>query len=411
MPDAEIIFPPNWHPDPRNSVAKHHGPPTKPYIVTVSEIQSFRRCQRAWDFTSANRQSLSRRGMPIPALNIGGAAHYALARHWAGHNWLEAVNEHYAATRDRVEADYREQVGTGLSSDELRILSDERMEVQRLLEAYFARYGNEWPTKPYRIVAAEVTFAVPLVPDQNIWLMGTIDRIFAHDSAPTVPIPGEIKTYKTTPKLESWRFNFQSYMYGAALAILLNVMPPVFLYDGLRKKGPTEPQILKSGKVSKKWIDTTYDEYIRAVRSAHRGHVPEEYRDMLQRLLARDQSPRNAFTTRFRVPLLKSAMSQYWDQAQITARQMRFIYDNITANKDWQGCPMCRVKDLCDATLAGEDVAELIARGYTKDVSPTRKAKTIATPKKVHSLAQLVEFARDQPIDPLRRHSVLGADD
>lgn len=407
----EVVFPPNWHVDPRNSVAKYHGKPVKPFVVTVSEIQSFRRCEWSWDFSSANRQSLFKRGMPIPALNIGGAVHYSLARHWAGHNWLEAVNEHYAATKDRVSADYLAQVGTGLSNQELQILADERMEVQGLLEAYFARYGHDWPTKPYRIVAAEVTFAVPLVPDQNIWLMGTIDRIYEHAEHPGIPIIGEIKTYKSAPDYANWRFNLQVYLYACALAELLGVVPPVALYDGIRKKGPTTPRVLKNGHVSKRWIDTTYEEYIRTVRYAHKGRVPEEYRDMLTRLLARDQSPKNAFTTRFRIPLLQSAMTEYWDAAQITARQMRYIYGNIVPNKDWQGCTMCRVKDLCDAKLAGEDVAELISRDYTKDVSPTRKAKRIATPKKVKSLAQLVEFARDQPIDPLRRHSILGADE
>jgi len=406
---GELVFPPNWHPDTRLSTARRSGKPGSPFIVTASEIQAFRRCQRAWNFTSANRMSLFAKGMPIPALNIGGGAHYALSQHWAGNNWLVAVNEHFAATKARVEKEYREMVGTGLSDEELKILEDQRWEVQRLLEAYFTRYGTENPTKPYTILAAEVTFAVPLVPDQNIWFMGSIDRIFG-DKDMNV-IPGEIKTYKSAPKQEHWRFNFQLYMYACALGILLKTVPPMALYDGLRKKGPTTPQILvKSGKVSKKWIDTTYDEYIRAVRQAHRGRVPDEYRDILSRLLARDQSPKNAFTTRFRVPLLKSAMAQYWDEAQQTAMQMLHAYDNISANKDWQGCPMCRVHDLCDAQFAGEDLEGLIARKYAVDVSPTRKAVRVATPKKVKTLEQLIEFARDTPIDPLRRESLLGAD-
>lgn len=409
MSDA-VVFPPNWHPDPRKSVASRQGKPSKPFIVTASEIQAFRRCPGNWDFSSANRQSLFRKGVPTPALNMGSAVHYALSRQWAGHNWLEAVNQHYALTKERVEKEYLAAVGTGLSHEEVVILDEQRWEVQRLLEAYFARYGTKWPTKPYKIVAAEVTFAVPLVPEQNIWLMGTIDRIYEDSDGHA--IPGEIKTYKSAPKRENWRFNFQCYIYGAALAMLLNEMPPMFLYDGIRKKGPTTPAILvKSGKVSKRWIDTTYDEYIRVVRQNHRGKVPEEYADILGRLLKRDQSPMNAFNYRFRVPYLKSAMEQTWDQAQQTAMQMLHTYQNVVFNKDWQGCPTCRTKDLCDATFAGEDVESIIARDYTRDVSPTRKATHIATPKKVKSLAQLVDFARDQPIDPLREHSILGGDD
>lgn len=402
-------FPPNYHSDPRKSTARRTGKPGSPFIVTASELQAFRRCQRAWNYTSANRMSLFAMGMPIPALNIGGGVHYALSRQWAGHNWLAAVNEHYAATKDTVEREYREMVGTGLSDEEYRILSDERWEVQRLCEAYFARYGTEWPTKPYRIVAAEVTFAVPLVPEQNIWFMGSIDRVCTDKFENVIPL--EIKTYKSAPDPANWRFNFQTYMYACALGILLGVVPPMALYDGVRKKGPTIPRVLKkSGKVSKAWIDTTYDEYIRVVRNNHRGKVPDEYRDILTRLLARDQSPRNAFTTRFRIPLLASAMEQYWDEAQITAMEMLHIHDRIVANKDWQGCTMCRVKNLCDAQFAGEDFELIVKEKYRRDVSPTRKSTKIATPKKVKSLDQLVEFARDQPIDPLRSNSRLGAD-
>jgi hypothetical protein len=413
-PVTELTFPPNWHHDPAKSTARRGEKPGRPFVVTVSEIQAFRRCEGAWDFTSANRKSLQRVGMPTPALNIGSAVHYALARQNAGHNWLEAVNEHYAATKSKVEREYHERVGTGLSHEETVLLSQQRWEAQRLLEAYFARYGTEWPTKPYRIVAAEVTFGVMLVPDQNIWLMGTLDRIYADKFGNA--IPGEIKTYKSSPDRTKWRFNFQCYMYACALGLLLDTVPPLFLYDGMRKKGPTEPLILKkSGKVSKRWIDTTYDEYIRVVRHAHRGKVPEEYYDILKRLMARDQSPENAFTTRFRIPLVQSAMALYWDEAAMTAKRMLHAYQNITFNKDWQGCPMCRVKDLCDARLAGEDLAGIVARNYEVDVSPTRKATRFITPKKLKEmgggLEALAEFSRDQPTDPLREHALVGDTD
>src|SRR5690242_7360968 len=100
---ADVVFPPNWHPDPKKSVASRQRKPGSPFIVTASEIQAYRRCPRAWSYTSANRRSLFRKGVPTPALNMGSAFHYALSRQWAGHNWLEAVNQHYALTKARVE--------------------------------------------------------------------------------------------------------------------------------------------------------------------------------------------------------------------------------------------------------------------------------------------------------------------
>jgi plasmid stability protein len=416
-PGETLVFPPHYRHDPADSVKRHKN--SDAFVVTASEIQSFRRCPRDWNYGSANRMALTRTGMPVPALNIGTGAHYVLARQTAGYNWLEAVNEHYIASKARVEADYLKTVGTGLSQEEQVMLSDQRWEVQRLMEAYFTRYGTEWPTKPYRIVAAEITFAVPLVPEQNIWFMGTLDRVYSDSEGS--PVPGEIKTYKQTPKRENWRFNFQLYAYSCALAELLGEVPRVALYDGLRKKGPLEPRILKkTGRVSKAWIDTTYDEYIRVVRRAHHGRVPGEYRDILTRLMTRDKSPMNAFLTRFRIPLVQSAMEQTWDGMQITARQMRHTLpgrDDVVANKDWQGCIMCRRKDLCDAEFAGEDIQSIIDRDYTRDVSPTRKAQRFVTTGKLNKIARdkgisklesLAEWSRDLPIDPLRTHAVVS---
>lgn len=400
----ERVFPPRWKQVP-DAGPKWRERPDGPYFVTPSDVQSYLRCRRAWDFSSSNRQSLHRQGLPTPALNIGSNIHYALAQHWRGQHWLQAVNEHYAATRDEFEKFYRETVGCPPSDEELRMLSDQRMECQQLVEAYFARYGHANPTKPYRIVASEITFCVPLAEEFDIWLMGTIDRVCIDDSGNIAPL--EIKTYKTAPKRENWYYNFQTHAYAVALSMLIRKPVRLALYDGIRKKGPTEPKILKNGGVSRAWIDTTYDAYLAAVRHAHRGQVPEKYYDILSRLKARDRSPMNAFVTRFRIPLLRTALDQTAETLRIAACEMA-QNPIIIPTKDWQGCPMCRVKDLCDATYAGENLTPLIEMNYRVDKTPTRKQQPeyIATVDKIKSLDDLIAFAANTPHDPLGRHRI-----
>lgn len=383
--------------------------PDGPFIVTASDVQSYLRCRRNWDYTSANRQSLFKKGMPTPALHIGAAVHYALAMHWRGENWLVALNRHYEATKAQLEKDYREAVGTGMSYQELDLLSEHRMECQFLLQAYFARYGEDNPTKPYKIVASEITFMIPLDEWLDIWLMGTIDRICVDKYGSVIPL--EIKTYKTAPKRENWAFNFQTHVYALALQKLLGIEVGMALYDGIRKKGPTEPQLLKTkrdgspGGVSRKWIDTTYERYLTVVKSVHGGDVPIQYAEILSRLHARDKSPTNAFVHRFRISLLESALEQTWDVLRVAAREMAYS-PLIIPSKDWQGCPMCRTKDLCDAQYAGEPLDVLIERGYRSDTSPTRKATHIATRENVKTLDDLIAFAKDAPHDPLSRHKI-----
>ncbi len=401
---TQLVFPPNWHQRPPTG-PKKYSRGTGPFIVTPSEIQSYQRCRRSWDFTSANRQSLYRQGLPIAALNIGSCIHYALAQHWRGRNWLAAVNEHYAATVRSFTEYYRETVGVPPSYQELDLLAQQRTECQYLVGAYYSRYGHQNPTRPYKIVASEITFRVPLDLEYDIWLMGTIDRVFMDDDGNIGPI--EIKTYRSAPKRDNWTHNFQVHAYAYALQLLTRMPVRLALYDGVRKKGPTEPQLLKKGGVSKKWIDTTAERYEQVVRQAHKGDVPIEYLDMINRLRARDKSPMNAFVTRFRVPLFESALDQTYDTMVVMAREMAY-FPIIVPSKDWQGCSMCRVKDLCDATYRGEDLSGIIRMNYRIDKTPTRKAEEahVATMDNVKSLDQLIAFAADLPHDPLGRHRI-----
>lgn len=394
----ELTFPPRWKPRPEQGYSKDRIRPDGPFIVTVSEVQSYLRCRRAWNYSSANRMSLHRAGTPMPALNVGSNVHYALAQHWRGQNWLQAVNEHFAATKEQANRHYRSVVGVPMSYEEERILTEQRMMCQQLVEAYFARYGHADPIKPYRIVASEITFCVPLVPELDIWLMGTIDRVCVDKDGYALPL--EVKTYRSAPKRENWSFNFQTHSYAKALELLIRQRVGMALYDGIRKKGPTEPKILKNGTVSRRWIDTTYDDYIRCVRAAHKGQVPNVYLDILNRLKARDKSPMNAFVHRFRIPLLESAKEQTWDALRVAAAEMAHS-PIIIPSKDFMGCPMCRYRDLCDAEYAGEDLSPLIAMNYKNDKTPTRKAEFVATLDNVKNLDQLIAFAADLPHDPL----------
>lgn len=363
---TEIVLPPRWEPRPPPDL---DGPPVKPpFLITVNEINSFLRCRRAWDITSHNRQGLSRKGMPAPALHTGSCVHYALAKQADGGDPEAAVHEFFRDSVERLQDLYERQVGAPMSDDELYLLDDQRMLVLRMIRAYFERYGTENPIKPYTLLAPEVTFCVPLVADYDVYLIGTMDAVTLDRDRN--PVPLERKTYSRKPKRENWRFNHQMYGYAAALQILTGRRVPYGLYDGLRKTAPTVPQILKSGKVSKKWIDTTFDTYITVVRQAHGGKVPLEYYDILKRLKDRDRSPDNAFFTRFRVPISQVALRRWWEDAKAVAMEAAH-YPRIYPNFEWQGCPMCKVKSLCHSIQAGENTNWLLANEYESRVTPT----------------------------------------
>jgi hypothetical protein len=364
-----ITLPPRWEPRPP---PKLNGlDPRPPFEITVNEINAAKRCLRAWDIGSANRKSLMRKGTPAPALHIGSAFHYATAMHSEhGADPMDALREFFSRSIELQEANYLKAVGTMMSREERMIIDEQRMIATQLIRTYYERHGYDNPIKPFKHIASEVTFRVPLLKDSNIWLIGTIDEITLDTDGN--PVPLERKTYSRRPDKKNWRFNHQLYGYACALSILTGHPVNYALYDGIRKKAPTIPQILKNGDVSRKWIDTTYDVYREVVLSNHGGEIPQRYLDILNRLNRRDHSPENAFTTRFRVPILNYSMRRWWRDAQRLAGQLAYN-PLIMPNFEWQGCPMCRVKDLCHAIESGNQQAanQIVKMEYRKGVTPT----------------------------------------
>src|SRR6266851_106592 len=398
--DGEIVLPPRWKQVPEARERPVRG---RPFEVSVNELNSFQRCRRAWDITSASRQSLHRIGMPVAALNIGSAVHYALASHALGSDPEASALVYFQQSVDQLQVQYREVIGAELSTQEWTALAEERDMVLGMIKAYFARYGYTRPTKPYRIVAPEVTFRIPLVPDYDIFLVGTIDRVLV--DADGNPIPGEIKTYKIKPNKTDWRFNHQIYGYAAALQLLTKKPVRYALYDGLRKKAPLRPNVLKDGTLSSAWIDTTHAIYRADLLELYGGDMSvlahPAYAPLLSRLKERDLSPDSAFHTRFRIPISQVAIEQWWDQAQAIAMEM--AHDpRIYPNFPWDGCRMCRVRDLCHAIQGGEDTEYLLSQ-FAVGQTHTRQAKIVATPATVRSVKDLAAYAGsldpDQPFE------------
>lgn len=399
----ELVFPPRWHPVPPAHLDGDKDPRKGPFLVSVNELNSFQRCRRAWDITSASRQSLHRKGMPIPALHIGSAVHFALSSLALGGDPRAAVLCFYQESLDLIDRQYKEAYGVGLGAEENWELAEQRDQVLGMVRAYVERYGRRFPTKPYRIIAPEVTFQIPLVPDYDIFLVGTIDRV--HVDRFGNPIVGECKTYKVKPNRVKWRFNHQIYGYAAALQVLTGKQVPLALYDGIRKKAPTEPRVLKDGTLSTQWIDTDHATYRRKLLEVYGGdkeilHHPA-YAPFLDRLKSRDLSNESVFHTRFRVPIIQAAVTQWWDAAQVLAMQMAnqpIIFPHYT----WQGCPECRIKDLCYAIQGGDDLEPVLAE-YAVGQTHTRQAKRVATPENVKSVEDLEAFAGsldpDRPFD------------
>src|SRR5690606_18185499 len=128
--------------------------------------------------------------------------------------------------------------------------------------------------------------AVAETPDSRVWLT-------------------EHKTHQRFPD-EHVRFsNFQAVMYCWVLPEIGFPSPDGVLWDYIRTKPPTVPDLLVNGGLSKrKNIDTTPEVYLKAIKE--HGLNPADYQDMLELLKGKEES----FYKRVFLPAPKSITGQ-----------------------------------------------------------------------------------------------------
>ena len=326
-------------------------------IITVSERQFFLRCRRMWDIISHNRQNLSPIGAPKIELYIGGAFHGILDEQAKGVDHLEAVDQVIAHEIGGIKERYRSAVGVDLSDSEVTIMTEAEDLIRGLAGHYFAFYGTEHPLgEEYQYIGKEMSFQLPIpntgVSEEIGYLAGTFDGLAIHIATDGLWVV-EHKTYKMKPKYEFLQTNDQMTAYVWAAQILMGVPVQGVLYDGVRKKLPEVPVLLKNGTLSKQFISTTAAVYRGEI--ARRGFSETSYQDILGRLQERDSQDQNEFFTRWRVRVSPRAIEDF--ERNLTNSYLDMVSSpNIYPTFRWEGCWDCGVRNMCTAIHFGEDV-------------------------------------------------------
>lgn len=340
--------------------------------TSAHDLENFDKCLRAYDYTSWNRRRLQKQGKPVPALMKGTAFHLAMHSQRIGHNWENAVAQYLSDERSKYVQTYFKQVGLPPADEEMEAFDKDATETMGIVRNYFGYYGFVNPLARERLEyikaaegfpeASELNFRVAIPGTDGLYI-GTIDGL-ARD-----PKNGDVyvvdhKTYSRTPSFEDVRMSYQFMGYvWAAKKLFPDLKIAGVLYDGVMSKEPERPKLLKSGKMSVAWIDTTEAVYREALEE--HNLFPEDYEDILRRLRARDNSEESPFFTRWILRYPDKTIEKF--EQQLIARYRRMvdpllvIYPNFT----WGSCRFCRVKDLCHAEQLDEDVDALIAQSYT----------------------------------------------
>jgi len=330
--------------------------------TSISEIQTFLRCRRQWDIGSHQRQNLTvKQGLPSKAFHIGSMVHRILELK-AKDIKMSVINNILANDKRQLENDYRKLVGAGWSPEERQEIDDREELVLDMIANYFIHYGNESLGKDYEYKEAELTFQVRIPKTMN-YLIGTIDGIAIHKRSGNVWLV-EHKTFgQSAAKLEDLRMNYQMLAYCWAARSLLGYSVEGVIYDGLAKKVPGAPEILKSGKgLSKKWIITTAEHYRHEIYKY--GFNEEDYEDILTRLEARDRSDDNGFFVRHKIRYSEDELNQFESEIVSITREMASKHVNIYPTVPWTGCWDCSFSELCTAIQTCADTQWILSEKF-----------------------------------------------
>lgn len=293
-----------------------------------SEVKAFRRCKKAHDYKY--RQFLVRKQAPHQ-LARGVIIHDLIDAHFTGQDYKPRLEE------------YRKQY-QGLWDDE-----SEGFTSPEDIEALFLRYLNHWKDDGL-IYEKRSEVEVRVAYNSEVGFKGILDKIPLDRQGRKWVM--DHKTHKVIPD-EATRFaDIQTVLYywAAGEEGIITPGKDGVLWDYIRTKLPSVPEVLKSGKgLSRRAnIDTDYNTYMTAIKEG--GFDPDDYKEELARAKANSGS----FFQRVRLPspnqdLVNQVVVDFFD----TVKEIRSC-TTPTRNMT-RDCKSCSYFHVCQAELRGLD--------------------------------------------------------
>lgn len=331
--------------------------------VSFSELKTWRRCQRMHHYKYVEK--IQKRTKALP-LYKGSVVHSCLEYHYKGKNWKNAWKI------------FKEEFDK-LFPEEKAVYGDLPSEVARLMQGYTAYYKDEeWEVvkdkKGKPIVEREFRVRIPKT---RVVVHGVIDLIIQDEYGIWVV---DHKTVKKEPPSAEFRMSdVQTTLYFWVVLTLCEkwgINPKHLrgaIFNYIRTEPPKEPELLKTGGMSKRVIDTCWMFYRAALKKA--GLDPKDYLDMREKLKGNEAK----FYHRHRMDKPKSLMKILLQEAVFTAYQIESFHDSVARTLD-KSCEWgCDYKELCYAELQGLDTDSLRKKLYerrTEDGKERKKKET-----------------------------------
>lgn len=359
--------------------------------ISVSDINNFLNCRRAWDLTSTNRQSLRHKTTPKMFFVVGSAVHAAIEGQANGEDPLHSFEAYVSREREERKLAYREEVGSTPWQSEMESF-DESVDLARsLVGQYFCHYSVENPLEDLglKYVATEVPFSIPL--REGVNFVGTFDGVATDIASESFFYLVENKTAARKPAMHDfWRRN-QPIGYTWAFRTLTGHTPAGILYNGILKRVISSPKVLKSGKLSvDKSASVTTKTFLEAINRG--GHEPTQYLEYLEFLQERETNGDDRFFHRELHSYSNHELDDWGESLISISHDMTDPALRIYPNRN--SCSNCLVRDICEAMDYGEDVDSVVSTRYKLGKYGTMDAVDGATPVQVSSPSELIEYLK-----------------
>ena len=334
-------------------------------MISVSQLQTFLSCRKKWAYNYIDE--LKPR-VERSYLTIGKLCHKgmqtAMQMLWEkSDSTLEGLT---AAGLVAMQDDYAKY------RNETPLLSEEIPEVEQTWDdavSVFIQALQEFDPTKYEVVsvvkngkkvpALELHFKIPCPPTKG--LHGYIDAILRDRETGFVWCT-DYKFRKSLAPDEDEAFNIQNAVYARACGKMDIPITGTMTWQHVNTPA-ADPQLLKTGAVSRTKIRTTWEHYAAFCLSV--GQDPENYREEMQEKLADSEWCRPTLEYRNEDTILRIWCSCILPVAKMIKKARAVDADNYRSLYPWN-CKMCQYQSLCQGELRDYDIDEIIAREYTR---------------------------------------------
>jgi len=265
--------------------------------------------------------------------------HELLEAHYTNYGWEARLGE---LTKDFDK----------LFDEEKELYGDLPNICRAIMQSYLYHYREE--DRTFEVVAAEEVVRVPLPHGHTLEFK--FDAIVEDEFGRWLM---EHKTHRTIPHADYRFLDMQTgkYVWGLNKAGKYGEITGV-IWNYIRTKEPTKPQLTKLGRLSRRRIDTDVLTFYNALKEY--GLDPRDFRDVLSRL-----KQHQTFFRRERVPKPTKVIETLVKETVVIADEIERGFQPVRAID--RSCEFsCSFKDLCIVELYGGDEKDVLKRQYRK---------------------------------------------